>query len=84
MKDSDTEESLLGEKDTERLGIIQVRLQGGRVVVKVRRVRQNKKPELEATTGHEETHDSKDRMNRVAEEFKPLFQGIARYKGPSV
>ena len=53
-------------------------------MVKVRRVRQNKKPELEATRGHEETQDSKDRMNRVAEEFKPLFQGIGRYKGPSV
>ena len=47
-------------------------------------VRQNRKPELEATKGTEETPDIKDKMNWVAEKFKPLFQGIGRYKGPPV
>ena len=84
VNDSETEESLLGEKDAERLGIIQVRIRGGSEAVEVRRVRQNRKSELEATRATEKTPDFEDKMNRVAEEFKPLFQGIGRYKGPPV
>ena len=37
VNDSETEESLLGEKDAERLGIIQVRIRGGSEAVEVRR-----------------------------------------------
>ena len=83
VNNSKTEESLLGE-DAEQLGIIQVQVQGGSEAVEVRRVRQNKKPELEATRATEETPDIEDKMNRVTKEFKRLFQGIGRYKGPPV
>ena len=82
--DSETEESLLGEKDAERLGIIQIRARGGSKAVEVRRVKQNRKLELEGTVATQETGDIEDQMNRVVEEFKPLFEGIGRYKGPPV
>ena len=75
VNNSETDESLLGEKDAERLGIIQVRVRGGKEVVEVRRVRQNTKLELEATRG---TDEDPNKMNWVVEEFKPLFQGIGR------
>ena len=38
VNDSETEESLLGEKDAERLGIIQVQVRGGSEAVEVRQV----------------------------------------------
>ena len=46
-------------------------------MMEVRRVQQNKKPELEATRATE-IPDIKDKMNQVAEEFKLLSQGIGR------
>ena len=47
-------------------------------------MRQNRKPELEATRATKKTPDFEDKMNRVAKEFKPLFQGIGQYKGPPI
>ena len=63
VNDSKTEESLLGEKVAEWLGIIQVRIRGGSKAVEVRRVRQNRKPELEATRATEKTPDFEDKIN---------------------
>ena len=39
---------------------------------------------MEATNGTEENLDIEDKMNWVAEEFKPLFQGIGWYKGSPI
>ena len=39
---------------------------------------------MEPTNGTKENLDIEDKMNWVAEKFKPLFQGIGRYKGPPV
>ena len=58
-----------GEKDAERLGIIQVRVRGQSEAVDVRRVQQNKKTELEGEKGTTENQDIWDRMDRVVEEF---------------
>ena len=44
-------------------------------------MRQNRKPELEATKRTEETLDIENKMNLVAKEFKLLFQWIGRYQG---
>ena len=53
-------------------------------MVDVRGFKQNKKMELEGAKGTQKNQDIRGRRDWVVEEFKPLFQGIGRYKGPPV
>ena len=80
------EESLLGEKDAERLGVITVRPRGAASEVEIRRIKQNSKKGLEkedqAVMNNQKTVD--ERMEKVAKEYEEVFEGIGKYKGPPV
>ena len=81
-----SEDSLLGEKDAERLGIVTVRPEGAAREVEIRRIKQNCKAGLEK---EDQTvmRDQKlvdEEMDRVAKEYKEVFEGIGKYKGPPV
>ena len=84
INNDDKEESLLGESDTIRLGIIEINTQGAEEEVQINRVRQNKKQELEQD-GQQLSKANQQRidkaMDKVAEDHKEVFQGIGRYKG---
>ena len=84
INNDDKEESLLGESDTIRLGIIEINTQGAEEEVQINRVRQNKKQELEQD-GQQLSKADQQRidkaMDKVAEDHKEVFQGIGRYKG---
>ena len=81
-----SEESLLGEKDAERLGIVTVRPEGAAEEVDIRRVTQNSKASLEkedkAVLRDQKVVD--DEMEKVARDYKEVFEGIGKYKGPPV
>ena len=81
-----SEDSLLGEKDAERLGIITLRPEGASTEVEIRRIKQNTKAGLEV----EDQTIMKDQKvvdqgkEKLAGEFKEVFEGIGKYKGPPV
>ena len=78
-----SEDSLLGEKDAERLGIITSRPE-----VEIRRIKQNKNSNAglveEDQTVMRDQKIVDEKMEKVAEEFKEVFEGIGKYKGPPV
>ena len=81
-----SEDSLLGEKDAERLGIITLRPEGASTEIEIRRIKQNTKAGLEV----EDQASLRDQkvvdqgMEKLAKEFKEVFEGIGKYKGPPV
>ena len=81
-----SEDSLLGEKDAERLGIITLRPEGMASEVEIRRIKQNSKARLveEDQTVMRDQGVVDEEMNKLAEEFKEVFEGIGKYKGPPV
>ena len=81
-----SEESLLGEKGAERLGIVTVRPEGAARKVEIRRVKQNSKAGLEKVdqTVMRDLKVVDAQMEKVAEDFKEGFEGIGKYKWPPV
>ena len=81
-----SEESLLGEKDAERLGIVTVRQEGAAREVEIRRIKQNSKTGLEKLdqTVMRDQRMVDEQMEKVAKDYKEVFEGIGRYKGPPV
>ena len=81
-----SEESLLGEKGAERLGIVTVRPEGAARKVEIRRVKQNSKAGLEKVdqTVMRDLKVVDAQMEKVAEDFKEGFKGIGKYKWPPV
>ena len=83
-----SEDSLLGEKDAERLGIITSRPEGMAREVEIRRIKQNKNSNAglveEDQTVMRDQKIVDEKMEKVAEEFKEVFEGIGKYKGPPV
>ena len=81
-----SEDSLLGEKDAERLGIITLRPEGASREIEIRRIKQNSKAGLEredqAVMREQKVVD--EEMEKVAKEYKEVFEGIGKYKGPPV
>ena len=81
-----SEDSLLGDKDAERLGIVMVRPEGAAQEVEIRRVKQNSRAGLEkedqAVMRDQRVVD--EEMEKVAKEYKEVFEGIGKYKRPSV
>ena len=81
-----SEDSLLGEKDAERLGIVRVKPDGAAREVEIRRIKQNSKPRLEKVnkTVMRDQRVVDEEMEKVAKEYKEVFEGIGKYKGPPV
>ena len=81
-----SEDSLLGEKDAERLGIVTVKPEGAAREVEIRRIKQNSKAGLEKVdqTVIRDQRVVDEEMERVAKEYKEVFEGIGKYKGPPV
>ena len=69
-----SEDSLLGEKDAERLGIVTVKPEGAAREVEIRRIKQNSKAGLveEDQTVMRDQGVVDEEMNKVAKEFKEL------------
>ena len=85
ISEDDSETSLLGKHDAERLGIVQINPKGSREEVK--RIRVCRKPDLEKekkTKTPEEVKDSDQKMNDLVTEFEDIFQGIGKYRGEPV
>ena len=80
------EESLLGEKDAERLGIVTVSPEGEAEEVDIWRINQNSKARLvkddKAVLRDQRRVDHE--MEKVVKDYKELFEGIGKYKGPPV
>ena len=75
-----SEDSLLGEKDAERLGIITLKPEGASREIEIRRIKQNTKAGLEV---EDQTIMKKQKvvdqgMEKLAEEFKEVFEGIGK------
>ena len=78
------EDSLLGEKTAERLGIVIVRPEGAAKEVEIRRIKHNSKAKLEKMdkTVMMDLSVVDDDMEKVVEEYNEGFEGIGKYKGP--
>ena len=81
-----SEDSLLGEEYTERLGIVTVRLEGAASEVEIRRIKQNSKAGLEKEdqAAMRDQKEVDEGMKRLIKEYKEVFEGIGKYKGPPV
>ena len=81
-----SEDSLLGEKDAERLGIVTVKPEGAATEVEIRRIKQNSKAGLEKEDQVVMRDQKKvdEGMEKLAKEYKEVFEGIGKYKGPPV
>ena len=87
INDDAKEESLLGESDAMRLGIIEINAQGAEEEIQINRVRQNRKREMEQDGKQLTLADQKrvdEVMNKIAEDNKEVFQGIGRYRGKPI
>ena len=93
VMDDDTETSLLGKRDAQRLGIVKIDLRGEETEVNLegeakydpcRRLKQTKKSDLmqERTKVNQEQVD-KD-MKKLVSQFTDVFSGIGKYKGEPV
>ncbi len=85
ISEDDSETSLLGKHDAERLGIVQINPRGSREEVK--RIKLCRKPDLEKekiAKTPEEVKDSDKKMDELVEEFADIFQGIGKYRGEPV
>ena len=81
-----SEDSLLGEKDAERLGIVTVKPEWAAQEVEIRRTKQNSRAGLEEKD-QSVMRDQRvvdEQMEKVAKEYKEVFEGIGKYKGPPV
>ena len=93
VMDDDTETSLLGKRDAQRLGIVKIDLRGEETEVNLegeakydpcRRLKQTKKSDLkkERTKVNQEQVD--DDMEKLVSQFTDVFGGIGKYKGEPV
>ena len=90
INDDDSETSLLGKKDAERLGIVKINLRGSRE--EVNRIKVCRKADLKREKGEskdpvkekmrEKENDKK--MDEMAKEYEDIFQGIGKYRGEPV
>ena len=93
VMDDDSETSLLGKRDAQRLGIVKIDLRGEKTEVKLegeaksdpcRRLKQTKMSDLkkERTKVNQEQVD--DDMKRLVSQFSDVFDGIGKYRGEPV
>ena len=77
------EESLLGQRDAEALGIVVIRAEGATNAVTVNRVLQNKKADLDKTVKRDEEPEAKvaEEMERICDKYKEVFEGTGKYTG---
>ena len=86
VMNSEREDSLLGEKDAERLGIVTIDPEGAEKEVPLRRVKQNSKQLLRKQDGEEPRPDVEveKEMEKIANCHPKVFRGIRKYKGDPV
>ena len=90
LNDSDRDSSLLGKEDAVRLGIVEVNLAGAASEVKpndvgVNRIKMIGSKDLQSdTTSQEMTRETEQKMKQIVTEFKDMFGGVGKYKGPAV
>jgi hypothetical protein len=86
VMDSEKEDSLLGETDAERLGIVTLDPDGAEKEVLLARVVQNSRRRLRGQDGQEAQPDVEveKTMERIANSCKEVFEGIGKYKGDPV
>jgi transposase InsO family protein len=95
VNDTDKETSLLGKRDAQRLGIIRIKLDGENEEVNpegaeeeadCRRIRAARKAELSGNQKIPEKNKQQveEAMDKIADEFRDIFQGIGKYKGAPV
>ena len=85
ISEDDSETSLLGKHDAERLGIVTIHPRGSREEVK--RIKTCRKPDLEKekiAKTPEEVEEGDRKMNELVTEFDDIFQGVGRYRGEPV
>ena len=80
------EESLLGQKDAEALGVVVIKAEGASQAVAVNRVLQNRKADLDRTVKKDEEPEAKvaEEMERICASYKEVFKGIGKYTGEEV
>ena len=95
VNDDDSESSLLGKNDAERLGIIQINLRGSREEIKlepekeitpeeeVQRIKLCRRAGLKKGSGETAKEDDK-KMNKLVKDYAGIFQGIGEYRGEPV
>ena len=92
INDDNRDSSLLGERDALRLGIVTINLEGSTEEVlqgvgeeDLRRIRQTRLSELSETkrSAKEEEKVKRD-MEQLAEEYRDIFGGVGKYKGPEI
>jgi hypothetical protein len=84
LNDDDSETSLPGKHDAERLGIVKINPRGSRE--EVNRIKVCRKSDLEREKDiktPEEVKDN-DKMTKLVEEFEDIFKGIGKYRGEPV
>ena len=86
INDNDSETSLLGNNDAEKLSIVKINPKGGRKEVnriKVCRKSDWEREEKDAKNPEKERASDK-KMNELVEEFEDIFKGISKYRGKPV
>ena len=94
VNDSDRDSSLLGKEDAIRLGIVRVNLNGAAVEVnpegteapeEVKRLKMVKLDEVRAERkGEGPSKETAHNMEQIVEEYRDMFGGVGKYKGPAV
>ena len=94
VNDSDRDSSLLGKEDAIRLGIVRVNLNGAAVEVnpegtgapeEIRRLKMVTLEELRAEKkGDGQTKETAHNMEQIVEEYRDIFGGVGKYRGPAV
>ena len=76
INDDDSENSLLGKKDAQRLGIVKINLRGSRE--EVNRIKVCRKADLKKEESKDPERENAKKMDELAKEYKDIFQGIGK------
>ena len=86
INEGDSETSLPGKKDAERLGIVKINLGGSREEVNRIKVcrKSNPKEEKGESKNPERERENDKEMDELAKEYEGIFKGIGKYRGEPV